>query len=204
MSASWCACGTDGGNELGRFAHLSHRWVITSALEMTTSDRKQLQRSTEAQTTLVSGPLWQPIYIQRNPIIKKKKKKKEMSTNFRFTTIFRKGTGTWWWMRACACMYAPACNQIWAKVIQGCRGPCLGALLCRDDATSDRACSTRLAAMEVAWTEPAWTQSHRYTLKHLLAVTQHCSRVAEYNQRTPAGFTEKRGRANSQRHILSL
>lgn len=47
-------------------------------------------------------------------------------------------------------VYAPACNQIWAKVIQGCRGPCLGALLCRDEATSDSACSTRLAAIDVA------------------------------------------------------
>lgn len=117
-----------------------------------------------------------------------------MSTNFRFTTIFRKGTGTWWWMRACACMYAPACNQIWAKVIQGCRGPCLGALLCRDDATSDRACSTRLAAMEVAWTEPVWTQSHRYTLKHLLAVTQHCSRVIQ-----PCGRVQPKNRSGFHR-----
>lgn len=62
------------------------------------------------------------------------------------------------WVSACVCclqirrvhVYAPACNQIWAKVIQGCRGPCLGALLCRDEATSDSACSTRLAAIEVA------------------------------------------------------
>lgn len=48
----------------------------------------------------------------------------------------------------------PACSQIWARVIQGCRGPCLGALLCREEATSDRACSTRLAAIDVACTEP--------------------------------------------------
>lgn len=166
--ARWIqASETDGGNEFGQFAHLSHRWVITLALEMTTSDRKQLQRSTEAQATLVSGQLWQPVYclwnaIREIPLLRKKIRKcPSDSTSFRFKTIFRKGTGTRWWRCACACMYAPACNQIWAKVIQGCRGPCLGALLCRDDATSDRACSTRLAAMEVAWTEPAWTQSHR-------------------------------------------
>lgn len=49
----------------------------------------------------------------------------------------------------------PACSQICASVIQGCRGPCLGALLCRDEATSDSACSTLEAATDVAWMEPA-------------------------------------------------
>lgn len=48
----------------------------------------------------------------------------------------------------------PAWSHIWASVIQGCRGPCLGALLCRDEATSDSACSTLEAAIEVAWIEP--------------------------------------------------
>ena len=48
----------------------------------------------------------------------------------------------------------PAWSQICASVIQGCRGPCLGALLCRDEATSDSACSTLEAATDVAWTEP--------------------------------------------------
>lgn len=48
----------------------------------------------------------------------------------------------------------PAWSQICASVIQGCNGPCLGALLCRDEATSDRACSTLEAATDVAWTEP--------------------------------------------------
>lgn len=33
-------------------------------------------------------------------------------------------------------------------------GPCLGALLCREEATSDNACSTLEAAIDVAWTEP--------------------------------------------------
>lgn len=49
----------------------------------------------------------------------------------------------------------PACSQICASVIQGCKGPGLGALLCRDEATSDSACSTLEAATDVAWTEPA-------------------------------------------------
>ena len=49
----------------------------------------------------------------------------------------------------------PAWSQICASVIQGCSGPCLGVLLCRDDATSDSACSTLEAATDVAWTEPA-------------------------------------------------
>lgn len=48
----------------------------------------------------------------------------------------------------------PAWSQICASVIQGCSGPCLGALLCRDEATSDSACSTLEAATDVAWTEP--------------------------------------------------
>lgn len=48
----------------------------------------------------------------------------------------------------------PAWSQICASVIQGCSGPCLGALLCRDEATSDNACSTLEAATDVAWTEP--------------------------------------------------
>lgn len=56
--------------------------------------------------------------------------------------------GLWVW-------FIPACSQIWARVIQGWRGPCFGALLWREEATSDSACSTRDAAMEVAWTEPA-------------------------------------------------
>lgn len=60
-------------------------------------------------------------------------------------------------------MCVPACSQIWARVIQGCRGPCLGALLCREEATSDRACSTRLAAMDVAWTEPGGRESNHHT-----------------------------------------
>ena len=54
----------------------------------------------------------------------------------------------------------PACSQIWARVIQGWRGPCLGALLCSEEATSDRACSTRLAAMDVACTEPGSKEWH--------------------------------------------
>ena len=68
-------------------------------------------------------------------------------------------------MRVAACWFAyiPACNQIWARVIQGCMGPCLGALLCREEATSDRACSTRLAAIDVAWTEPGGRKSKHYT-----------------------------------------
>lgn len=48
----------------------------------------------------------------------------------------------------------PAWSQICASVIQGCSGPCLGALLCSDEATSDSACSTREAATDVAWMEP--------------------------------------------------
>lgn len=75
----------------------------------------------------------------------------------------------------------PACSQIWAKVIQGCRGPCLGALLCRDDATSDRACSTRLAAIDVAWTEPEWRESCHYTQSHLQVL---CHTASCY----PTGF----------------
>lgn len=55
----------------------------------------------------------------------------------------------------------PAWSQICASVIQGCSGPCLGALLCRDEATSDSACSTLEAATEVAWTEPAGGCSRR-------------------------------------------
>lgn len=52
-------------------------------------------------------------------------------------------------------VFIPACSQIWARVIQGWSGPCFGALLWREEATSDSACSTRDAAIEVAWTEPA-------------------------------------------------
>lgn len=48
----------------------------------------------------------------------------------------------------------PAWSQICANVIQGCSGPCLGVLLCRDEATSERACSTLEAATDVAWMEP--------------------------------------------------
>ena len=48
----------------------------------------------------------------------------------------------------------PAWSQICASVIQGWSGPCLGALLCRDEATSDSACSTLEAATDVAWMEP--------------------------------------------------
>lgn len=62
----------------------------------------------------------------------------------------------------------PAWSQIWARVIQGCRGPCLGALLCKEEATSDRACSTRLAAIEVACTEPGgWKSNHHRRIHHL-------------------------------------
>lgn len=50
--------------------------------------------------------------------------------------------------------HLPAWSQIWASVIQGWRGPCLGALLCREEAASDSACSTREAAIDVACTEP--------------------------------------------------
>lgn len=69
----------------------------------------------------------------------------------------------------------PAWSQIWARVIQGCRGPCLGALLCREEATSDRACSTRLAAMEVACTEPGGWKSNHHRRIHQLpnSVTNH-------------------------------
>lgn len=37
----------------------------------------------------------------------------------------------------------------------GVQGALLGALLCRDEATSDSACSTLEAATDVAWMEPA-------------------------------------------------
>lgn len=118
---------TDGGNEFGRLDHLSCGRVITLALEVTTSDRAQLESQTQAETTSRGG-------------------------SRRAFAAFK---------IQCVHVYAPACNQIWAKVIQGCRGPCLGALLCRDDATSDSACSTRLAAIDVAWTEPEWTRAQR-------------------------------------------
>ena len=72
-------------------------------------------------------------------------------------------------------MCIPACSQIWARVIQGWSGPCLGALLCREEATSDRACSTRLAAMDVACTEPGGKESitNQHT-RHLLHVLTYC------------------------------
>lgn len=72
----------------------------------------------------------------------------------------------------------PAWSHIWARVIQGCRGPCLGALLCRDEATSDSACSTLEAAIDVAWTEPVQVikkntnqkknKGHTYCIKQLV------------------------------------
>lgn len=68
-------------------------------------------------------------------------------------------------------MCIPACSQIWAKVIQGCRGPCLGALLCREEATSERACSTRLAAIDVACTEPGGRELNHYTRRPLKVKT---------------------------------
>lgn len=83
----------------------------------------------------------------------------------------------------------PACSQIWARVIQGCRDPCLGALLCREEATSDRACSTRLAAIDVAWTEPGGRESNRYTsssprrywLTTAAALRQPCATTQGFN-----------------------
>lgn len=89
------------------------------------------------------------------------------------------------------CVYVslPACSQIWAKVIQGCRGPCLGALLCSEEATSDRACSTRLAAIDVAWTEPEGERIKplymlvpcRYWLTTTAAVDSHVPRCRIFN-----------------------
>lgn len=67
---------------------------------------------------------------------------------------------------ACVCVCVPACSQIWARVIQGCRGPCLGVLLCREEA-SDRACSTRDAATDGACTEPEG-DTHTQCLKDWL------------------------------------
>lgn len=115
---------------------------------------------------------------------------------------------------SCMCMYVciPACSQIWAKVIQGCRGPCLGALLCRDEATSERACSTRLAAIDVAWTEPGGGENQtirhgvpdRYWLTTTEALGSHVPRCRVLTQpNTTAGFTdshnfsEKRGTVKS-------
>lgn len=81
----------------------------------------------------------------------------------------------------------PACSQIWARVIQGCRGPCLGALLCREEATSDRACSTRLAAIDVAWTEPGGREWHHQTCLlrapayYYSSVRQPCATMQDFN-----------------------
>lgn len=75
----------------------------------------------------------------------------------------------------CVLLHLPACSQIWAKVIQGCRGPCLGALLCREEATSERACSTRLAAIEVACTEPGARESSHYTQRPLKVKSSYYS-----------------------------
>lgn len=78
----------------------------------------------------------------------------------------------------------------------------MGALLCREEATSDSACSTRLAAMEVACTEPGATEwdisrcapCHLSVeaLHHYSSVRQPCATVqgVKVNQTMTADFTD--------------
>lgn len=91
----------------------------------------------------------------------------------------------------------PACSQICARVIQGCRGPCLGALLCSEEATSDRACSTRLAAIDVAWTEPGGRESNHHT-RHLPEVLTYYHGSVRQPRATMQGFNS--AKHNSRFH----